>query len=63
MWIERQRSRTYVLMRTCKMEVGGHGNTVKLMWRNVARKYMKGKGVDEAQDRGTWIMKNAMPRP
>ena len=42
-----------VVMRTWKMEVGGHRNIgrPKLRWSDVIRKYMKGKGVQrETQD-------------
>ena len=50
-----------VVMRTWKMEVGGHRKLgrLKLRWSDVTRKDMKEKGVkiDESQDRRTWRLK------
>ncbi len=50
-----------VVMRTWKMEVGGHRKIgrPKLKWSDVIRKDMKEKQVkiEEAQDRRTWRLK------
>ena len=50
-----------VVMRTWKMEVGGHRKIgrPKLRWSDVIRKDMKEKQVkiEEAQDRRTWRLK------
>ena len=50
-----------VVMRTWKMEVGGHRKIgrPKLRWSDVIRKDMKEKQVkiEEAQDRRTWTLK------
>ena len=50
-----------VVMRTWKMEVGGHRKigSPKLRWSDLIGKDMKEKGVkiEEAQDRRTWRMK------
>ena len=50
-----------VVMRTWKMEVGGHRKIgrPKVRWSDVIRKDMKEKRVkiEEAQDRRTWRLK------
>ena len=47
-----------VVVRTWKMEVGGHRKTgrPKLRWSDIVTKYMTQKGVqiEEAKDRRTW---------
>ena len=56
-----------VVMRTWKMEVGGHRKIgrPKLRWSDVIRKDMKEIGVkiEEAQDRRTWRLKTLCTDP
>ena len=56
-----------VVMRTWKMEVGGHRKTgrPKLRWSDVIRKDMNEKGVtiEEAQDWRTWRLKTRCADP
>ena len=56
-----RKNEEYVVMKTWKMEVGGHRRIgrAKMRWSDVIRIDIKEKQVkrEEAQDRRTWRMK------
>ena len=59
MWIERLKN---VVMRTWKMELGGHRKTGRPEMRCSDVK-CKDTKIEEAQDRITWILKLDTPNP